>query len=106
MSKTLSTYLVTIGSDGKVIVWDLKTKEQLAVYDAGERLNCLALCDEATEKYETIKKRESESAEIDNQSEVESDIEGLKEAMFGKAQKKSKKNKRRKKNKKVSVQVD
>lgn len=100
------TYLVTIGSDGKVIVWDLKTKEQLAVYDAGERLNCLALCDEATEKYETIKKRESESAEIDNQSEVESDIEGLKEAMFGKAQKKSKKNKRRKKNKKVSVQVD
>lgn len=100
------TYLVTIGSDGKVIVWDLKTKEQLAVYDAGERLNCLALCDEATEKYETIKKRESESAEIDNQSEVESDIEGLKEAMFGKAQKKSKKNKRRKKNKKVSVQVE
>lgn len=100
------TYLVTIGSDGKVIVWDLKTKEQLAVYDAGERLNCLALCDEATEKYQTIKKRESESAEIDNQSEVESDIEGLKEAMFGKAQKKSKKNKRRKKNKKVSVQVD
>lgn len=100
------SYLVTIGSDGKVIVWDLKTKEQLAVYDAGERLNCLALCDEATEKYETAKKRDAESAEIDNQSEVESDIEDLKKAMFGKAQKKSKKSKKRKAQKKVSVEVE
>lgn len=105
-SNEYGTYLVTIGSDGKVVVWNPETKEQLAVYDAGERLNCLALCDEATEKYDTIKKREAESAEIDNQSEVESDIEGLKEAMFGKKQKKSKKNKKRKGNKKVSVQVE
>lgn len=102
------SYLVTIGSDGKVIVWDMSTRQQIAVYDAGERLNCLALCDESTEKYDTVKKREAESAEIDNQSEVESDTEELKKVMFGKKEKsKSKKRKRTKKNeKKVSVELE
>ncbi|QLG74698.1 hypothetical protein HG535_0H00230 [Zygotorulaspora mrakii] len=100
------TYLLTIGSDGKIVVWDMKTREQLAVYDSGERLNCLAIYDENTEKYDTMKKRQAETAEIDEQSEVESDTEELKKAMFG--EKPSKKRKRNKKNnvKKVSVQLE
>ncbi|QLL34164.1 hypothetical protein HG536_0G00210 [Torulaspora globosa] len=99
------SYLVTIGSDGKVIVWDLNKREQLAVYDAGERLNCLAICDEATEKYETINKREA-TIEIDEQSEVEHDVEELKQEMFGKTRKKSNKHKKRKGNKKVSIEME
>lgn len=100
------SYMVTISSDGKVIVWDMKKREQLAVYDVGERLNCLAMCDEATEKYETVRKRDTESAEIDEQSEVENDVEELKQEMFGKTKKKSSKNKKRKGNKKVSIEME
>lgn len=101
------SYLVTIGSDGKIVVWDMKKKEQIAVYDAGERLNCLAMCDEATEKYETVRKREAETNEIDEQSEVERDVEDLKQEMFGKSKKqKNNKHKKRKSAKKVIIQME
>lgn len=100
------SYLVTISSDGKVIVWDLNKREQLAVYDAGERLNCLAICDEATEKYETVNKRDTTTAEIDEQSEVEHDVEELKQEMFGKTKKKNSRHKKRKGNKKVSIEME
>lgn len=101
-------YLLTIGSDGKVVVWDTKSREQLAVYDSGERLNCLAVYDETTEKCDTMKKRDAEAAEFDIQSEVESDTEELKRVMFGEKpnKKKSRKNKKTNKNKKVSVQLE
>ncbi|SMN17692.1 similar to Saccharomyces cerevisiae YKL021C MAK11 Protein involved in an early, nucleolar step of 60S ribosomal subunit biogenesis [Maudiozyma saulgeensis] len=100
------TYLVSIGSDGKVVVWNITSEkqEQLAVYDCGERLNCLALCDEAIEKYDTMRKRDSDKADLDDvQSEVESDTEEIKKAMFGKKQKRSKK---QKKAKKISVELE
>lgn len=101
-------YLLTIGSDGKVVVWDMKSREQLAVYDSGERLNCLAVYDETTEKCDTMKKRDAETAEFDIQSEVESDTEELKKVMFGEKpnKKKSRKNKKSNKNKKISVQLE
>ncbi|EDO15824.1 hypothetical protein Kpol_1057p12 [Vanderwaltozyma polyspora DSM 70294] len=98
-------YLVTIGSDGKIVVWDMDKKEQIAVYDSGERLNCLAVCDESVEKYETMKKRNSEVEDAE-QSEYESDTEELKKVMFGE-KKKAKKNKKTKnKKQKVSVELE
>lgn len=99
------TYMVTVGSDGKVIVWDMEKKDQIAVYDCGERLNCLTLCDESIEKADTMKKRTLEQIELGEQSEVESDTEELKKVMFG-TKKKSKKNKKNKKAKKVEVQLE
>ncbi|CCK71434.1 Mak11p KNAG_0H00180 [Huiozyma naganishii CBS 8797] len=88
------TYLITIGSDGRIVVWDMKTKDQVAVYDCGERLNCLAVCDESVEKYETVRKRGLEDVE---QSEAEvSDTEELKKVMFGDKKKKKKTGKKSK----------
>lgn len=97
------TYLVSIGSDGKIVVWDMSTREQIAVYDCGERLNCLTLCDESVEKYETIRKRPLEDVE---QSEAEvSDTEELKKVMFGE-KKKNKKRKNKNKKEKVSIELE
>ncbi|CCE65966.1 hypothetical protein TPHA_0N01850 [Tetrapisispora phaffii CBS 4417] len=105
-------YLVSIGSDGKIVVWDLKLtgkdteRQQVAIFDSGERLNCLALCDESVEKYETMKKRSNSEMELGEQSEVESDMEDLKKAMFGEKQKKSKKANKKAKKKKVTVHLE
>ncbi|EHN01441.1 Mak11p [Saccharomyces cerevisiae x Saccharomyces kudriavzevii VIN7] len=100
------TYLVTIGSDGKIVVWDMSTKEQVAVYDCGERLNCLTLCDEDIEKYSTMRKRDAGTAELGEQSEVESDTEELKKIMFGEKKKLNKKKKKQLKKSKVSVELE
>ncbi|GAV53516.1 hypothetical protein ZYGR_0AK00180 [Zygosaccharomyces rouxii] len=101
------TYFVAIGSDGKIVVWDLKSKEQLAIFDSGERLNCLAVCDESVEKESTMKKRDAATAEIDEQSEAEGDEEELKKVLFGeKKGKKKSKNAKKHGKKKVSVQLE
>ncbi|CAI4034737.1 hypothetical protein SMKI_11G1870 [Saccharomyces mikatae IFO 1815] len=100
------TYLVTIGSDGKIVVWDMSTKEQVAVYDCGERLNCLTLCDESIEKYSTMKKRGAETAELGEQSEAESDTEEIKKIMFGEKKKQNRKKQKKLKNRKVSVELE
>ncbi|SCU88576.1 LAME_0E00408g1_1 [Lachancea meyersii CBS 8951] len=101
-------YLVSISSDGKIVIWDMATKDQIAVYDCGERLNCLALCDEAIEKYETVKKRDAEEADLGEQSEAEEDSEKLKQIMMGRkpSKNKSSNKKSRSKNKKVEVQLE
>lgn len=103
------TYLVSIGSDGRIVVWDMKEREQIAVYDCGERLNCLAVCDESIEKYETMKKRTAMEEVEQSEAEV-SDTEELKQAMFGKKKTNKKKNKKSKKNgdkrQKVSVELE
>ncbi|AGO11413.1 AaceriACR166Wp [[Ashbya] aceris (nom. inval.)] len=100
-------YLVSAGSDGKVVVWDIVKQEQLAVYDCGERLNCLAVCDESVEKYDTVLKRTAATAEIDEQSEVEEDAEELKQIMLGKQKRKNKKkSKKSKKTSQVSVELE
>ncbi|SCW00865.1 LAFE_0C13718g1_1 [Lachancea fermentati] len=96
-------YLVTIGSDGKVVVWNTGAKEQVAVYDCGERLNCLAVCDESVEKQETMRKRDAEKAEIDEQSEVEEDPEALRKVLLGS---KTKKKKSKRSKKKVDIQLE
>ena len=98
------TYFIAIGSDGKIVVWDLQSKEQIAVYDSDERLNCLAVCAESVEKESTMKKRDAAVALLDEQSEVEGDEEELSKVLFGERKKKNKKS--RKSKKKVSVQLE
>ncbi|KAG0654192.1 Protein mak11 [Monosporozyma unispora] len=99
------TFLTSIGSDGRIVVWDMKSKEQVAVYDCGERLNCLAVCDETIEKYETMRKRSVMEDVEQSEAEV-SDTEEIKQAMFGKKQSKKAKKNKKKNNKKQKVSVE
>lgn len=103
-------YLVSISSDGKIVVWNIDTKEQIAVYDAGERLNCVEIVPESVEKADSMKKRTLEDDQgYKTESEYETDGEGTKKMLFGNdtSQKKRKKNKNKAKNKKkADVQVE
>lgn len=100
------TYFVAIGSDGKIVVWDLKSKEQIAVYDSDERLNCLAVCSESVEKEGTMKKRDATTASLDEQSEADGDEEELSKVLFGDKRKKKGKKKSNNSKRKVTVQLE
>lgn len=91
-------YLISVSSDGKIVIWDLKSRDQIAIYDTGERLNCVAASMESVEKIESMKKRYSSLEEMhpdyDNgisESEYETDGEEIKRVMTGKSKKKNKK---------------
>lgn len=83
-------YLVSVSSDGKIVVWDLSTKvrDQVAVYDSGERLNCVVMCPESVEKFSTMKKRLAE--ENPSESEYETDGEEVRRVLMKGKKKKSK----------------
>ncbi|OBA23422.1 WD40 repeat-like protein [Metschnikowia bicuspidata var. bicuspidata NRRL YB-4993] len=103
-------YLVSVSSDGKIVVWDLSEskRDQVAVYDSGERLNCVAVCGESIEKADTMKRRhdEVETNDPPSESEYETDGEELRKVMLATrtVKKKSKKNKKNKD--KVSVTLE
>lgn len=63
----LGDTMASISSDGAIVVWDSKKWEEIAVYDASERLNCVCLVPDDVEKY-TAKETKSEDA-TDNESE-------------------------------------
>lgn len=90
-------YLVSVSSDGKIVVWDVSEglRDQVAVYDSGERLNCVAVCAETVEKSETMKRRLEEADGVEpSESEYETDGEEIRKVMLlKKAKKKAKKNK-------------
>lgn len=91
-------YLVSVSSDGRVVVWDLNIKDQVAVYDTGERLNCVSVCAETVEKAETMKRRLDPNEEPNNdysESEYETDGEEIRK-VFNKRTKKQKKQKKTK----------
>ncbi|WPK26943.1 hypothetical protein PUMCH_004312 [Australozyma saopauloensis] len=94
-------YLVSVSSDGRIVVWNLssKVRDQVAVYDSGERLNCVAVCGEAIEDTEALKRR-YEEVETDKaaglESEYESDGEELVKAAVTNTRKKGKKNQKSK----------
>lgn len=98
-------YLVSISSDGNIVVWDLSSREQIAVYNTGERLNCVEISEENIEKSETMKRRwDAEDLDADAGSASESEVENeaeLKRIMEGGSAKKRKK----KKKAKVTVSV-
>ncbi|CAN3375178.1 hypothetical protein DIURU_001120 [Diutina rugosa] len=80
-------YLISVSSDGRLVVWDLResVRDQVAVYDTGERLNCVVACAESVEKASTMKKR---TQEIDYQSESEYESDGeTRKLMVGKKKK-------------------
>lgn len=88
-------YLVSVSSDGKIVVWNVSSscKDQVAVYDTGERLNCVTVCGELIESPESLK-RSHESAEMPSETEYETDTDAveLRKAILGsKKQKKGKK---------------
>ena len=69
------------------MVWDLRelVRDQVAVYDTGERLNCVVACAELVEKALTMKKR---TQEIDYQLELEYESDGeTRKLMMGKKKK-------------------
>ncbi|CAI5759238.1 unnamed protein product [Candida verbasci] len=90
--------LVSISSDGKVVVWNLNLKDQIAVYDTGERLNCVITSSENIEKIDTMKKRILDERQDYSESEYETDGEEIKKIMNKSKKKKGKKNKKRKVN--------
>lgn len=97
-------YLVSVSSDGKIVIWNVSksVRDQVAVYDSGERLNCVVTCPESIEKVSSMKRRynvipDNEDA---NESEYETDGEEIKKIMKGK-----KKGKKAKKSK-VSVTLE
>jgi protein MAK11 len=100
------TYLVSISSDGSIVVWDMAIKDQVAVYNTGERLNCLEVTDESVEKAETMKRRISEmdDAEASASESENEDTEELKRIMMN-DRKKKKKSKKGKKEK-ISVELE
>ncbi|KAI3406618.2 MAK11 [Candida oxycetoniae] len=100
-------FLISVSSDGKIVVWNLSIRDQVAVYDTGERLNCIACAPEYIEKVDTMKKRyiEEEEKEKDlSESEFETDSEEIMTIMNGQ-KKKNKKGGKLKKSKKRKVQV-
>lgn len=87
-------YLISVSSDGKIVVWNVaeNVRDQVAVYDTGERLNCVAVSSELVEKLESMKKRyDAVDEDVASESEYESDGE-VKRVMLPKG----KKNKKRK----------
>lgn len=101
--------LVSISSDGNIIVWDLKERDQLAVYNTGERLNCVEVTDESVEKVETMKKRTAEEMEGDVSESENEDTEELKRIMEDRDNRRKKKKGGKKRNagkEKVSVSLE
>lgn len=105
-------YLVSVSSDGKIVVWDISEakRDQVAVYDSGERLNCVAVCGESIEKAETMKRRFDETEEtegnVPSESEYETDGEELRKVMLDTRTQKKRKGKKGKKNEKVTVTLE
>lgn len=99
-------YLVSVSSDGKIVVWDLSAsvRDQVAVYDSGERLNCVVISPESVEKSSTMKRRynEIDAEGAFSESEYETDGEEIKRILKGA----TKKGKKGKKSKKVSVKLE
>lgn len=102
------TYMVSISSDGSIVVWDMSIKDQVAVYNSGERLNCLELTDESVEKAETMKRRFDaiDDAEASASESENEDTEELKRIMDDRKSRKKKKSKKGTKKEKISVELE
>ncbi|GMM36137.1 Mak11 protein [Saccharomycopsis crataegensis] len=105
-----TVFFISISSDGKIVVWNMDTKDQIAVYDAGERLNCVEVVPEAVEKTATMRKRQLEATDsgYKTESEYETDGEGSRKILFGTGgnKKKRTKNKKMKRENKASVEIE
>jgi protein MAK11 len=104
-------YLVSCSSDGRIVCWDLKTKEKVCEYDTSERLNCLTVIDESVEKMKVSTQKLTNEEEY-TKSELEDELNSEDEAQYkkimkGTQDKKRKRNKGGKKvNKKRKVEIE
>lgn len=106
-------YMSSVSSDGNLVIWDLNTRDQIAVYNTGDRLNCCVMVSGDVEHYEEMKKRaradDMSEAEETDFSEAESDVE-IKEELTTNQKKKNKKKLRKAKkaamNKKPKLTVE
>lgn len=93
-------YLVSVSSDGKIVIWDLSegVRDQVAVYDSGERLNCVAVCSDTIESIESMKRRYDPNEEEKDftESEYETDGEDVKKMLVKPSKKQRKKGKKSK----------
>lgn len=46
----LNNFMASVSTDGNIVVWDLEKRDQVAVYNAGDRLNCVVLVPDEIEK--------------------------------------------------------
>lgn len=102
-------YLTSVSSDGKIVVWDVSenVRDQVAVYDSGERLNCIAVCGESVEKADTMKRRYNDiEGNEPSESEYETDGEEVRKIMLDSGNKKKKGKKGKKQKSKVSVTLE
>lgn len=83
-------YMTSVSSDGNIVVWDLNTRDQVAVYNTSDRLNCCLMVSEDIEKYE--KRRVDDAVSEAEETEYESEVE----EKPAKRQRKNKKNKKSK----------
>lgn len=90
----LDNHMASVSTDGNIVVWDLDTWAQIAVYNAGDRLNCVALVPDSVEN---MRKRAPDlNADADFASGIESALES-------EAEEETKLKKPRKKKTKVTV---
>ncbi|CUM62710.1 uncharacterized protein PRCAT00000266001 [Priceomyces carsonii] len=73
--------LISVSSDGRIVVWNIanEVRDQVAVYDSGERLNCVAACPESIEKSSTMKRHFTDVGAF-SESEYETDAEEIQRA--------------------------
>lgn len=68
------SFLVSVASDGKIVVWSLKTFDQVAVYATSERLTVVTTMNENIEDLKNVKKTtpkfEAEDSDFDSEAEV------------------------------------
>lgn len=64
----LNQYMASVSTDGNIVVWDLEKRDQIAVYNAGDRLNCVVLVPDEIEK---LVKRPEPEMEASDFSEVD-----------------------------------
>ncbi|KAJ8096897.1 WD40-repeat-containing domain protein [Lipomyces tetrasporus] len=63
-----ATFMSSVSSDGKIVIWNLNAREPIAVYQTNERLNCCTLVAEEVEKYDTRKTvKDAEQSEYESE---------------------------------------
>ncbi len=105
------TYLVSISSDGRIVVWDMQKRDQVAVYATSERLNVVSTFPESIEKADTmqstLEKAEAASKIEKNESDEESEDEKKElEELVKKRKRKAKKQRRREKRRLMKVEIE
>ena len=105
------TYLVSISSDGKIVIWDMQKRDQVAVYATSERLNVVCTLPEYIEKADTmqstLEKAEAVSNDMKNKTDEESEEEKKElDELVKKRKRKARKQRRREKRRLMKVQIE